>query len=171
MQPAQLLRFRWPESDQELLARYAESGSEAAFRQLVDRYAGMVLASAVRRTGERSLAEDVTQRVFVILARRAKSLRGHPVLRAWLHTTTRLQSQSLLRTERRHQRKRKAVMHEMSEHTQTVHIGHSFDERRPVLDEALDELAESDRRLILLRFADGVRCIDFCGQSECLGLC
>ena len=50
------------------------SFSEADFRAMVERYAGMVMASALRRTGDQELTEDVTQRVFIILARKAKSL-------------------------------------------------------------------------------------------------
>jgi DNA-directed RNA polymerase specialized sigma24 family protein len=54
------------------LAAYAESGSESAFGEVVEKYAGMVFGVAMRRTGNnRPLCEEVTQNVFTILARKA----------------------------------------------------------------------------------------------------
>ncbi|MCB1096641.1 MAG: sigma-70 family RNA polymerase sigma factor [Verrucomicrobiae bacterium] len=138
-----------PEDDHALLHAYTKTGSHAAFRALLERYAGMVMAGARRRTGDDLLAEEVAQGVFITLARKAKSLQKHPSLRAWLHTTTRLQSLSVMRAERRHRRKQLALMKQPESATEPV-----LDERLPLLDEALDELDESDRRIVLLRFVD-----------------
>ncbi|MFN7141802.1 MAG: RNA polymerase sigma factor, partial [Limisphaerales bacterium] len=60
---------------QALLAQYVENGSEVAFRELVDRYINFVYATAVRLVdGDTHLAEDITQTVFLDLARQAKKL-------------------------------------------------------------------------------------------------
>jgi hypothetical protein len=60
--------------DEVLLRAFAEKRSEEAFRLLVERYAGLVFGVAVRRTTVRELAEEATQNVFVVLARKAHRL-------------------------------------------------------------------------------------------------
>ena len=67
-----------------LLADYAHDGSEAAFRELVNRYLDLVYSAAARLTGgDTHQAEDVAQIVFADLARMAAALphlsrgRGH----------------------------------------------------------------------------------------------
>ena len=142
--------------DAELLRRYAHEGSEAAFAELVRRHVNLVYASALRRVrGDTHLAEDVTQNVFTALARAAPKLIHHPVLAGWLHTTTRFAAAQIVRTERRRQAREQEAntMCELS-------VPHSSDaaewERlRPLLDEVLDELNESDRDAVLLRYFEG----------------
>ena len=64
-------------TDNELLREYAQSGSEPAFKELVQRHVNMVYATALRETGANAhLAEDLAQSVFVELARKAKLPRG-----------------------------------------------------------------------------------------------
>jgi DNA-directed RNA polymerase specialized sigma24 family protein len=61
--------------DSELIRRYAESGSEEAFAQLVARNLSLVYHAALRRTnGDAHLAEDVAQKVFTSLAQNARSV-------------------------------------------------------------------------------------------------
>ena len=74
---------------QKLLAEYAENGSETAFREVVDRYINLVYSTALRLVnGNTHLAEDVTQTVFIDLARKARSLPCGVVLAGWLHHHT-----------------------------------------------------------------------------------
>ena len=68
--------------DTELLRRYAHDKAEPAFAALVQRHLDFVYACALRRVGnDRHLAEDVAQQVFTVLAREARTLAAHPVLR------------------------------------------------------------------------------------------
>jgi RNA polymerase sigma-70 factor (ECF subfamily) len=73
-------------SDGELLASYATHGSRPALARLVERHAPMVYATCLRVTGNRQLAEDATQAVFLMLTRGASRLAGERVLCGWLHS-------------------------------------------------------------------------------------
>jgi RNA polymerase sigma factor (sigma-70 family) len=75
-------------SETELLQAFTESRSDAAFAQLVRRYAGLVYSVAKRRLANASLAEDITQLVFIRLAKTPPKVRSHAELAAWLHRTT-----------------------------------------------------------------------------------
>ena len=103
-------------SDRELLQRFKETGSEAAFRALVDRYAGLVFAVALRRIGNRSVAEEVVQSVFMILAAKAGRLKTPGELAPWLHRTTLLEASNAARKESTRQKK----MEELVEMTENV---------------------------------------------------
>ena len=76
-----------PSSDAALLRRYSEDRDAAAFECLLWRHGGMVLAVCQRMLRDRHLAEDAYQATFLILARKAGTVRG--VLPAWLHRVAR----------------------------------------------------------------------------------
>ena len=142
--------------DAELLRRYADDGAEDAFAELVQRHVNLVYSAALRQLhGDAHLAADATQLVFTDLARKARSLVGHRVLAGWLFTSTRFATAKLVRGERRrHAREQEAqLMHELNHDDSAAHL--DWQKVRPVLDEALGELAENDREAILLRFFEG----------------
>src|SRR5688572_33486219 len=87
--------------DSELLAEYARHGSEAAFVALVKRYVDLVYSAAWRQVGDREQARDVTQAVFVILARKAGSLGANIILSGWLYRTARFVALEAVRAEKR----------------------------------------------------------------------
>ena len=74
-------------ADMEMVRDYANHQSEPAFATLVDRYVNLVYSSAQRQVGDPHLAEEVTQAVFIILARKAASLGQDTILPSWLHRT------------------------------------------------------------------------------------
>jgi RNA polymerase sigma factor (sigma-70 family) len=142
--------------DAELLRRYAEQGAEDAFAELVQRHVNFVYSAALRQlNGDAHLAADATQLVFTDLARKARGLVGHRVLAGWLFTSTRFATAKLVRGERRrHAREQEAqLMHELNHDDSAAQL--DWRQVRPVLDEALGELAENDREAILLRFFEG----------------
>src|SRR4051794_19596300 len=78
------------DDDTLLLRQYVAERCERAFARLVERHIHLVYAAAWRQVGgDAHLAEDVTQGVFVVLARRAGSVRSGAVLPAWLLSVTR----------------------------------------------------------------------------------
>jgi RNA polymerase sigma factor (sigma-70 family) len=138
--------------DAELLARYVQSRSEPAFAELVRRHVDLVFSAALRQVGgDPHRAEEVTQMVFISLARKASSLVRHPALLAWLHQSTRFAASNLRRDEgRRWSHERAAAL----ESAGTTADGATADwERlRPVLDDTVNELNRADREAVLMRF-------------------
>ena len=149
---------------QTLLADYAGSGSETAFRELVTRYMGLVYSTALRLVeGDTHRAEDVAQTVFVDLAQMARTLAAEVMLGGWLHRHTCFVAANTLRAERRRQsRERQAV--EMN--ALQADSGANLTLIAPILDEAINELGEADRTAILLRFFEQR---DFRAVGELLG--
>lgn len=146
------------ESDHQLLTAYARGGSEAAFTELVHRHAGMVRAAALRQTRNPHLADEVTQAVFVSLARKAGSLSRKTVVLGWLLQATRYASIDAVRAEVRRQRKHAAfTMNPITDGG--VRADDPDDEHwervAPVLDEGIHRLSAQDRDALILRFFQG----------------
>src|SRR5262249_20331095 len=74
--------------DWQLLRHYAEEKTEASFEALVKRYVDMVHSAALRQMRDPHLAQDVTQAVFILLARKASLLQPSVILSGWLYRTT-----------------------------------------------------------------------------------
>src|SRR5215207_9625506 len=131
-----------------LMAEFRASGSDVAFGQLVRCYTNLVYSIARRRTGNDSLAQEVTQLVFIRLARTAPSLGNDAELVAWLHRTTVNASIDLWRAEsRRRAREEHAVA--MQPEPPAEDAWHTL---APALDEALNSLPDSERQAILQRY-------------------
>jgi RNA polymerase sigma factor (sigma-70 family) len=138
--------------DATLLRRYVSEGSQAAFTELVQRYVDLVYGAAMRRTnGDVHRASEVAQEVFTSLARNARKLSSHPVLPAWLHTATRNAALNLMISEQR-RKVREAEATAMETVMSSVVGDPDWDRIKLVLDSAIDELAETDRTAIVLRF-------------------
>ena len=91
--------------DMELLQEWVDHGSEDAFRSIVDRHVNLVYSTARRLVSNPHEAEEVTQTVFILLARKARSLSKETVMAGWLYRATRFAAAQMLRTEsRRRQR-------------------------------------------------------------------
>jgi RNA polymerase sigma factor (sigma-70 family) len=140
-------------SERDLLRQFAEDGNEAAFAEVVRRYADLVYSVALRLTsGNLTLADDVAQLVFIDLARKAGRLSRHPALAGWLHTAARYNALRLIRGEQRRQMREQEAML-MPENISTPEP--DWAQLRPWLDEAIGQLKQADAEAILLRFFQG----------------
>jgi RNA polymerase sigma factor (sigma-70 family) len=152
------------EDEQRFLAEFAANHSETAFQELVNRYVSLVHSTALRIAGgNRPLAEDVTQTVFLSLAQKAGTLSGKVMLGGWLHQHTyHVTTRALRNEQRRKAREREAL--EMN--TLTDDSDAQWRQLAPVLDEAITELSAQDRMAIILRFFEQR---DFRSVGEALG--
>ena len=138
--------------DWELIQAYVRDRSEAAFTALADRHLGMVYSVALRQVGDTLLAGDVAQSVFVLLARKAGSLRQGTLVSGWLFRTTRFVASRALRSELRRKRREEAASVMNSVSTSPDDADALWEQLAPHLDEAVASLSETDRAAVLLRF-------------------
>jgi RNA polymerase sigma factor (sigma-70 family) len=135
--------------DNELLAQYARNSSEEAFAVLVARHVNLAYSVALRHVANPHQAEEITQVVFLILAKKAGSLSPNTVLTGWLYRTARLTAANYLRMENRRQRReQEAYMQSLVNEFQTD----VWTEIAPMLDVALEHLGNRERNAVLLRF-------------------
>jgi RNA polymerase sigma factor (sigma-70 family) len=134
----------------ELLRAYSKTGSERAFRELVERHVDLVYSTALRKVaGDSHLAQDIAQTVFCDLARKAPALPPGVILAGWLYRHTCLKSAETIRGERR-RNAREQIAAEMN-------LLNSSDDRLwrdvgPALDDAMENLNSDDRDALVLRF-------------------
>jgi len=138
--------------DMTLVQEYARSNSEQAFATLVSRHVNLVYSVALRQVTDHHLAEEITQAVFVILARKATSLSPKTILSGWCCRTARYVSANTLKIQRRRQ------MHEQEAQMQATlnrPDANAWNQIAPLLDEALNGLGEKEHDAVVLRFIDG----------------
>lgn len=133
-----------------LVREFAAHQSEPAFAMLVERHIGLVHTAALRQTGDPHLAEEITQAVFIILARKAPSLGANTILPAWLYRAARYAAaDTLKRQHRRHAREQEAYM---QSDLQSDDTANAWQRLAPLLDDVMAKLSERDRAPLVLRY-------------------
>jgi len=139
--------------DNALLRKYADDNSEEAFAALVTRHIHKVYSVALRHTGNSDSAEEITQAVFVILARKSRHLGRRVILSGWLYQTARLTAVTFIRGAiRRARREQEAHMQSVLNEPES---DDAWKQIAPLLDAAMAGLNETDRHAVVLRFFDG----------------
>ncbi|WP_168222212.1 sigma-70 family RNA polymerase sigma factor [Aquisphaera giovannonii] len=143
-------------TDAQLLGRFlggASEDAEAAFAALVRRHAAMVYRVCLATLGHRQDAEDAAQAVFLVLARRARSVRRSESAASWLHGVARRTAlrarRDALRRET-HERRRAETMASIT--SPTTPPADVWDD----LHREIDRLPEAYRAAIVLRHLEGL---------------
>lgn len=137
------------------LARYAATGEEAAFAEVVRLAGPLVWRVAMRRLNDAQLAEEAAQNVFITLARKAQAVSARPGALAWLHRAATLEAANLARSHARREHRHRLMADQFTEFpaVPAEPAPAPLDAR---LDEALNRLPETDRALLLGRFYEGL---------------
>jgi RNA polymerase sigma factor (sigma-70 family) len=141
-----------PPTDAQLLRRFASDRDQEAFAVLVERHGPLVLAVCRRVLGTVQDAEDAFQATFLVLARKAATLRDPDLLGNWLYGVA-----------SRIARKARASIQKRQMHEKQVNLLPSLrsaadldaDDLRPVLDEELSRLPEKYRAALVLCYLQG----------------
>jgi RNA polymerase sigma factor (sigma-70 family) len=136
--------------DAELLARYVATRDEAAFDALVRRHGPLVYGACRRLLDDSNDADDVFQATFVVLARRAASIRKRESVGAWLYGVAfRIARRARSRAARRREQEMQAVPIQTTQHEP------AWNELQPILDEELMALPEKYRVPLVLCYLEG----------------
>ena len=140
--------------DLTLLRRYSREHSEEAFAAIVSQHINLVYSVALRQVRDAHLAEEITQAVFIILARKADSLDDKTIVRGWLCRTARYASANALTIQRRRQeREQEAFMQsQLKSQDDVSREAKTWNQIAPLLDTAMESLGKQDHDALVLRF-------------------
>ena len=138
-----------------LLRKFKDDRSEAAFSEIVHRYANMVYATCYAHLQDRQMAEDATQAVFLILARKSELRRGS-TMAGWLFRTALHVSMH----QRRADIRRRRLLSELTQAYARTPEPQSSKDTRLILTEGIDRLGDVEREAVLLRYYQGMALAD-----------
>ncbi|MCW8132415.1 MAG: sigma-70 family RNA polymerase sigma factor [Planctomycetota bacterium] len=155
-------------SDDELLARFAADGGEAAFAHLVERHGLLVYHACLRVLRHPQEAEDAAQAVFLTLAHKARerSLSQNGALPGWLYRTAwhvALRARDANRIRQRHEREAtamKAAAHDPDPAPEAAGL-------REKLDAALNAVPEKFRSAVVLHHLQGRSVAEAAAHLRC----
>jgi RNA polymerase sigma factor (sigma-70 family) len=150
--------------DRQLLERFIARREEAAFEALVIRHGPRVLWVCRQVLGDSEDADDAFQATFLVLVRKAETIRARDSLGPWLHgVARRVALRAKLRSKRRREQERRVV--EMP----AVEPSDEIDQRdlRPVLDEELSRLPDKYRLPVLFCYLQGMTNEEAARRLQC----
>jgi RNA polymerase sigma factor (sigma-70 family) len=139
-------------TDEQLLANFVARRDEAAFELLVWRHGAMVLSTCRRLLRDAQEAEDALQATFLVLARKAGSIRRGQALGGWLH---RVASRLARRIRARAARQPRCQSLETDVADRPAVDQLLWNDLGPVLDEEVNRLPEKYRQPVILCYLEG----------------
>jgi RNA polymerase sigma factor (sigma-70 family) len=136
-------------SDGQLLGRYLERGDAAAFEALLRRHGPMVLAVCRRVLRHSHDAEDAFQAAFLVLVKKAGSVRPREMLANWLHGVA-YNTALKARASGQRRRRRETQADPLPERESARQDEEHRDEQRALLDGELSRLPDKYRAPVVL---------------------
>jgi RNA polymerase sigma factor (sigma-70 family) len=140
-------------TDRALLDRFVSDRDETAFTELVSRHGPLVMGICRRVLGNAQDAEDSFQATFIVLSKKAASIRKLNSVSSWLHGVAvriSLKARAMAGNRRAHERR-------VAEMTPSLapEVREPLPQLRPVLDEELHELPDKYRAPLVLCYLEG----------------
>ena len=152
--------------DMALLRRYVDFASQEAFSELVGRHLTWVYSTCYKALRDREMAEDASQAVFIILARRASTITPQTRISGWLFNTARFVVKDARKQQARY-RRREEIARELASERMVVRPPSVDTEMQSSLDDAMATLTERDRQALLMHFYEGLSLNE---MAEVLGI-
>jgi RNA polymerase sigma factor (sigma-70 family) len=140
--------------DRQLLERFLNRHDQAAFESLLYRHGPMVLGVCRRYLPDMHQAEDAFQATFLVLLRKARSLRKRELLANWLYGVA-YRTAMKARTDSARRRKHEREKHASPNRT-TAESCPAFQEDRAALHEEVRRLSTKYRLPIVLCYFEGL---------------
>ncbi len=151
-------------SEGSLLERFLLRGDEVAFEALVARHGPLVLGVCRRLLRDPSDVEDAFQATFLVLVRKARSIRDRELLGPWLYGVAyRVALRSRIARSRR--KERESVLSGQEADSGEQEPG--WRELRPVIDEEVARLPERYRAAVVLCYLQGLTHHEAAGRLGC----
>jgi RNA polymerase sigma factor (sigma-70 family) len=144
------------ESENILLHRFVATGDAAAFSEIVRRHAGLVYGACLRVLEDKDKAADATQETFFQLLRHAGQITGS--IPAWLHRVATGKAVDLIRKDSS-RRQREAEYADLKHHEAT-----KWEDLSRYVDEALNDLDDQTRAILIQYFFEGRSMTDLAGD-------
>jgi RNA polymerase sigma factor (sigma-70 family) len=141
-------------TDAGLLADFVDRGDSGAFEDIVDHHSRAVYATCLSVLKDRHEAEDAAQATFLVLVKKASSLRK-TVLAGWLFLTANNVARNALKAKIRRARREKENV-TMNQQTSTTAIEGLPEETMAMLNPALASLPSRQRDALVLRYIHGL---------------
>jgi RNA polymerase sigma factor (sigma-70 family) len=136
------------ENENALLERFVGTGDTEAFGEIIRRYAGLVYGTCMRVLADADKAADATQETFFQLMKRAGKVRGS--LAGWLHRVATGTAVDLVRKDSARRQRERVYLDDRSGEDSTWREASSY------VDEALTQLDDNTRTLLVCHFLEGV---------------
>jgi RNA polymerase sigma factor (sigma-70 family) len=151
-------------TDADLLRRFLEQKDPAAFEVMVWRHAALVLGVCRRVLRCAAAVDDAFQATFLVLLRRAGSIRQHETLAGWLY---RVAYRTALRAQRTEARRSAHEQQAPPKQSVEFPADNAAEELRPMLDEELNRLPEKYRLPLVLHYLHGLNKEETARQLQC----
>lgn len=141
--------MRMPESDETLITRTVRLKDTAAYGELLRRYEKKILMLQHRLTGERALAEDLTQETFLRAWQKLETFSGRGSFGGWLASLA-------FNVFRAHWRKHRRQREEVSLDAMEPSAPYRDETGSADLDRLLSTLPRQDQVILTLSYAYGL---------------